>query len=250
MDVSVVGLGKIGLPLAVQAASRGHHVRGVDILPEVVAAVNAGEPPFPGEPDLTEKLTEVVADGWLQATTDTSSAVGASRVVVIVVPLVVDAQARPDFRHLDAASSAVGAALRPGTLVSYETTLPVGTTRGRLAPALAAASGLDLGRDIFVVHSPERVSSGSVFRDLRRYPKLIGALEPAGAERAREFYDEVLEFDERADLDRANGVWDLGSAEAAELTKLAETTYRDVQHRLRERASRGTPMASASTFTR
>src|SRR5690606_16678537 len=69
---------------------------------------------------------------------------------------------------------------------------------------------------------------GRVFADLRRYPKLIGALSPAGAARAREFYEAVLEFDQRPDLERGNGVWDLGSAEAAEMAKLAETTYRDV----------------------
>ena len=70
--------------------------------------------------------------------------------------------------------------------------------------------------------------TGRVFEDLRRYPKLIGALSQAGADRAREFYEAVLDFDERPDLPRANGVWDLGSAEASEMAKLAETTYRDV----------------------
>jgi nucleotide sugar dehydrogenase len=72
------------------------------------------------------------------------------------------------------------------------------------------------------------VYSGRIFRDLRAYPKLVGGLEPDGAKRAVEFYEAALQFDERPDLDRPNGVWDLGSAESAELAKLAETTYRDV----------------------
>jgi nucleotide sugar dehydrogenase len=72
------------------------------------------------------------------------------------------------------------------------------------------------------------VSSGTVFRDLRRYPKLVGGVDVPSAARAVAFYREVLEFDERPELPQANGVWDLGSAEAAELTKLAETTYRDL----------------------
>jgi nucleotide sugar dehydrogenase len=93
---------------------------------------------------------------------------------------------------------------------------------------LEEGSGLKEGVDFHVVFSPERVLTGRVFADLRRYPKLIGGLSPAGAERAREFYEAVLDFDERPDLDRANGVWDLGSTEASELAKLAETTYRDV----------------------
>jgi UDP-N-acetyl-D-glucosamine dehydrogenase len=89
-------------------------------------------------------------------------------------------------------------------------------------------SGLKESQDFFAVFSPERVLTGRVFQDLRRYPKLIGALSPEGADRARAFYEDVLTFDERPDLPRPNGVWDLGSPEASELAKLAETTYRDV----------------------
>ena len=225
---AVVGLGKIGLPLAAQIAGAGITVFGVDINPAVVALVAEGRPPFPGEPGLEERLGAAVAAGTLVPTTDTAAAVRASDVVIVVVPLVVDAEARPAFGAMDAATAVIGPALRPGTLVVYETTLPVGTTRGRFVPALAEASGLEPGRDLLVAHSPERVSSGTVFRDLRRYPKLVGGVDAASAARAVAFYEEVLEFDDRPDLPRPNGVWDVGSAEAAELTKLAETTYRDV----------------------
>ena len=76
--------------------------------------------------------------------------------------------------------------------------------------------------------SPERVLTGRVFADLRRYPKLVGGINQSSADQSIKFYNEVLDFDDRPDLNRANGVWDLGSAEAAELAKLAETTYRDV----------------------
>jgi nucleotide sugar dehydrogenase len=112
--------------------------------------------------------------------------------------------------------------------VSYETTLPVGTTRDRWAPMLAAGSGLRPGEDFQLVFSPERVLTGRVFADLRRYPKLVGGIDEASAARGVEFYASVLDFDTREDLPAPNGVWDLGSAEAAELAKLAETTYRDV----------------------
>jgi len=93
---------------------------------------------------------------------------------------------------------------------------------------LEEASGLTEGTDFHLVFSPERVLTGRVFADLRKYPKLVGGLSPEGAARAVDFYEQVLDFDERSDLARANGVWDLGSAEASELAKLAETTYRDV----------------------
>lgn len=223
-----MGLGKIGLPLAVQFAGRGHRVIGADIDGGTVGRVRSGVPPFPGEHDLAERLAEVVGSGALEATTDTASAVSASDVVVVVVPLYADARGNPEFSALDAATADVAAGLRPGTLVSYETTLPVGTTRGRLAAALEAGSGLRVGVDLFVVFSPERVSSGRVFADLARYPKLVGGVDPESGRRAAAFYAAGLQFDERPDLARPNGVWDLGSAEAAELAKLAETTYRDV----------------------
>ena len=166
--------------------------------------------------------------GLLTATTDTTGAVAESDVVVIVVPLVTGPAGEPDYSAIDAATAAVAAGLRPGTLVSYETTLPVHTTRRRFAPALSAGSGLSPGRDFALCHSPERVSCGRVLADLRRYPKLVGGIDADSGARAAVFYASVLDFDERPDLARPNGVWDLGSAEATELTKLAETTYRDV----------------------
>jgi nucleotide sugar dehydrogenase len=224
----VVALGKIGLPLAVQFAVKGHEVVGADIDERVVALVNDAVTPFPGEAGLEPKLKEAVASGLLSATTDTTGAVAGSDAVVIVVPLFVDAEGVPDFAGMDAATRAVAAGLRPGTLVSYETTLPVGTTRTRWAPMLERGSGLRAGGDFHLVFSPERVLTGRVFADLRRYPKLVGGIDPASARRGVAFYEAALDFDDRADLPRRNGVWDLGSAEAAELAKLAETTYRDV----------------------
>lgn len=228
MTITVVGLGKIGLPLAVQYASLGHRVIGADINPSVVADVNAGVEPFPGEFDLAPRLRALVEAGALSATTSTAEAVSASDAVVVVVPVAIDAAGIPDFRHMDGAVADIGGSVRPGTVVSFETTVPMGTTRGRFAPAIEAASGLREGVDMFVVYSPERVLTGRVFADLRRYPKLVGALNEAGGRRAIALYEAVLEFDDRPDLPRPNGVWDLGSAEAAELAKLAETTYRDV----------------------
>ena len=228
MQICVVALGKIGLPLAVQFASLGHKVIGADIDARLVDSVNAGVAPFPGEAGLQAKLTAVVGARLLSATTETTDAVTTSKVIVIVVPLFVDADGIPDFGSMDAATMAVATGLRPGSLVSYETTLPVGTTRNRWAPMLASGSGLAVGRDFHVVFSPERVLSGRVFADLRRYPKLVGGLDQESTRRGVEFYRTVLEFEERSDLPHANGVWDLGSAEAAEMAKLAETTYRDV----------------------
>jgi nucleotide sugar dehydrogenase len=228
MKIAVVALGKIGLPLAVQFASKGHEVVGVDVNQSVVDLVNAGQEPFPGEAHLQERLSELVLAGRLRATSDYADAVPGADAVVLVVPLFVDDEAKPDFGWMDAATRSLGEHLTAGTLVSFETTLPVGTTRDRWKPMLEEVSGLTEGRDFHLVFSPERVLTGRVFADLRKYPKLVGGLSAEGAARATAFYEAVLDFDERPDLVRPNGVWDLGSAEAAELAKLAETTYRDV----------------------
>jgi UDP-N-acetyl-D-glucosamine dehydrogenase len=219
MRAVVVALGKIGLPLAAQIARAGHEVVGCDIDPAVVDAVNAGEPPFPGEEGLAEALRETVADGRLSASTRTTDAVTAGPDLVIAVPpLAVDHRARPGWRALDAAVRAIGEGLQPETTVVVETTVPLGTTRGRVAPLLEQASGLIAERHFHLAFSPERVYSGRVFRDLATYPKLVGGLSTVGEERAVALYREFLDAE----------VWGMGSAEAAELAKLAETTYRDL----------------------
>jgi nucleotide sugar dehydrogenase len=228
MQIAVVALGKIGLPLAVQFAEKDHSVVGCDVNPQTVELVNKGIEPFPGETFLQEKLSVVVKASRLRATTDTASAVAEAEVVVIVVPLFVDADGVPDFGWMDAATRDVAKGLKKGTLVSYETTLPVGTTRNRFAKMLEDGSGLKAGTDFHLAFSPERVFTGRVFADLRRYPKLVGGLTDACGVAAEKFYAAVLDFDERTDLARPNGVWNLGTPEASEMAKLAETTYRDV----------------------
>jgi len=228
MKITVVAMGKIGLPLAVQFADKGHTVIGADVNAETVRMVNEGIEPFPGEKDLGSKLKSAVDAGLLSATTDTASAVSESEAVVVVVPLFVDESGVPDFGWMDAATLDIARGLKPGTLVSYETTLPVGTTRNRFAPMLSEASGLKAGEDFDLVFSPERVFTGRVFEDLRKYPKLVGGINDQSTKHGVEFYEQVLDFDERNDLAQPNGVWDLGTSEASELAKLAETTYRDV----------------------
>jgi UDP-N-acetyl-D-glucosamine dehydrogenase len=222
MRAVVVALGKVGLPLAARIALAGHEVVGADVDQRVVALVNDGQAPFPNEAGLPEALAATVADGRLRAVRDTAAAVAAGpELVVAVPPLVVDASARPDWGILDAVVADIGRGLRrsaPLTVVSIETTVPVGTTRGRVAPALEAASGLREGTDFHVVFSPERIFSGRAIADLDKYPKLVGGLTLEGEARGIELYASFLDAEVRG----------LGSAEAAELSKLAETTYRDI----------------------
>lgn len=230
MKIAVVGLGRVGLPLAVQCARAGHEVHGADLDPVVVDRVCQGVAPFDGEAMLEDYLADAVASSRLTATVDTSSAVLGCDVVLIIVPVRLDSRNEPDFSLVDLATTETARGLRKGhhTLVIYETTFPIGTTRERCTPQLESISGLTVEEDFHVAYSPERVLVGRVFADLRRYPKLVGGLSAAGTARARDFYERVLTFDTRKDLTRPNGVWELASAEAAEMAKLAETTYRDV----------------------
>ena len=220
MRVAVVGLGHIGLPLAVQYAGRGHEVVGSDRNPAIVEAINAGRSPHLDEQALVDRVPELVAAGRLRATTDNAAAVGGADVVVVIVPVVVDDARQIDFAPIDAATADIGRGLGAGTLVIYETTLPVGTTRERFAPMLSDASGLTADRDYFLAFSPERVLVGRVFLDLQRYPKIVGGIGPASTQRAVAFYEAALE--------PGTEVRAVTNAETAEMTKLAETTYRDV----------------------
>ena len=228
MTVTVVGLGKIGLPLAVQFARKGETVLGADINEETVDLINKGMEPFPEEANLQEYLAAVVTSGKLIASTSTAGCVEKSDVVVVVVPLFVNENAEPDFKAMDSATEEIAKGLQKGTLVAYETTLPVGTTRNRFTKILEKISGLTVGTDFYVVFSPERVLTGRVFADLRKYPKIVGGVSDKCSEIGEAFYTRVLDFDTRDDLNRKNGVWVLDSCESAEFVKLAETTYRDV----------------------
>jgi nucleotide sugar dehydrogenase len=214
----VVGLGKIGLALAAQYVSKGIPVYGADIDPMLVEIVNHGGVPPNSEEGLAGRVRAGVQDGLLQATRDTAAAVTDCNVVVVIVPLLVDERGNPDFRTLDAATAAIASGLRPGTLVIYETTLPLGTTRARFGPMLQEGSGLRAGEEFLLAFSPERVYVGRTFEDLRRYPKVVGGTTPEATEAASRFYATALD---------AN-VMTLPDSESAEFVKLAETTYRDV----------------------
>jgi len=218
--IAVIGLGHIGLPLAVQYAGRGHEVVGCDTAEWIVEAINAGRSPHDDEPALTERVPQLVRSGLLRATSDDAEGAREAQAVVVIVPVAVDERREIDFGAIDAATREIARGLQPRTLVVYETTLPVGTTRDRLGPMLASGSGLEVDRDLFLAFSPERVLVGRVLLDLRRYPKVVGGVSAESTRRAVAFYQAVL--------DEGTEVRAVANAETAEMTKLAETTYRDV----------------------
>lgn len=216
MNVSIVGVGKMGLPIAVWMASRGATVWACDKNPRVVEAIAAGTPEI-DEPGVHELLAEVLAAGRLRATTDTAAASAESDAVIVITPAVLTEDKGADLSNLEAASRDIARGLRPGTLVVYETTVPVGTTRERLAPILAD-SGLRPGEDFAVAYSPERVKSRFVMRHLDETPKVVGGLDRAATDRAAELYRDYL----------GAPVTEVETMEAAEFVKLAGMIYRDV----------------------
>jgi UDP-N-acetyl-D-mannosaminuronic acid dehydrogenase len=215
----VVGLGYIGLPTAATLASRGIAVTGVDIDSQIVAAVNAGEAYFP-EPDLDMLLRAATTLGKLRATGKPEPA----DAFIIAVPTPFKNDRSPDLCFIDAAADAISPVLAPGNVVILESTVPVGTT-ARLATRLAGQRP-DLrfpedaearSADVHVAHCPERVLPGSMVRELIENDRVIGGLTEACAEHAEAVYRVFL-----------RGTPFRTDAATAELVKLVENAYRDV----------------------
>ncbi|GER86359.1 nucleotide sugar dehydrogenase [Dictyobacter vulcani] len=217
-SIAVVGLGKIGLPLAVQYARHGYKVIGCDSNSQVVERLYAGESHIQEEPSLSSEVPQLVYAGLLSATTNIAKAIREVDVVVVIVPVGIDSEHQVDTTQIDAATSAIGANLQPGTLVIYETTLPVGTTARHLRTLLEQTSQLQAGTDFYLAYSPERVSSGTIFHDLRAYPKVVGGIDVESTTRTIAFYRSVLDAE----------IIPMASTDEAEFVKLIEATYRDV----------------------
>ena len=168
--VAVVGMGKIGLPLAapVRGGRVARHRRGRPAA-TWCDTLNAGRVHFAEEPGLAERIAAAHAAGRFEATLSHAEAAARADVVVMIVPLMLSDEQLPDYRMIDPATDAVAVGLRPGTLVIYETTVPVGDTRRRFGPALERGSGLASGdgdAGFLLAFSPERVFSGRIFHDL------------------------------------------------------------------------------------
>jgi UDP-N-acetyl-D-mannosaminuronate dehydrogenase len=131
LQITVFGLGKIGLPLAVQYASKGHKVFGIDVNEKLITDLESGICPISGEEELAIKLKTVLENKNLQVTLDSSTAVSLSDAIVVVVPLYVSSSGEPQFDALDNVTDIISKSLKKDTVICYETTVPVGTTKNR-----------------------------------------------------------------------------------------------------------------------
>lgn len=217
MRITVVGGGRMGLPLACVFGKHGAFVTVADVKASLVADINAGTCPYE-EPGLRKLLNELHVAGRLRATTNTAEAASTADAVVIIVPALLTSDRQIDFRILSEASAEVGKGLRRGALVVYETTVTVGGTRCHLIPVLEANSGMKAGTDFRVAYSPERVKANLVLSRLETTPKVVGGLDAASREAAVALYRDYL----GAPVD------DVGTLEAAESAKLMGMLYRDV----------------------
>jgi len=230
-SLAVVGLGRVGTPLALLAAARGVDVVGLDVDPLRVRMLDEGTDPFGDEEGLGAILHAARSAGRFHATTDPASAIDRARWIVVAVPLWLDPDKEPNFDVLDTAVETIAEHINPGTTVIFETTQPVGTTSTRHARRLSDMTGHKVGEDIFVAFSPERIKVGHVLRDLERYPKIVGGVDDVSTLNAAALYRSFIP-----------DVWTVKNAETAEFIKLAETAYRDVNialaHELADAADR------------
>lgn len=220
MKICVVGMGYIGLPTAAMLASRGHEVVGYDVNEQVVAAINAGRPHFQ-EPDLQMLMSAAIETGKLKATTRPESA----DYFIIAVPTPVKPGGAPDMSYVDSAAVSIAPVLTAGCTVILESTSPVGSTEA-LAEALAKARP-DLtfpgykddtcSADVAVCHCPERILPGQMLRELVSNDRIIGGLTSSCAQKALVLYKSF-----------AMGAFYITDSRAAELVKLSENAFRDV----------------------
>jgi UDP-N-acetyl-D-glucosamine dehydrogenase len=209
--LGVVGLGYVGLPLAVEFGAEGFTVTGIDISPERVNELNRGSSYIQDVP--TAQLAPLVASGRLKATTD-FSVISELDTVNICVPTPLRKTKDPDMSYIDAACREIAQYLHPGMLIVLESTTYPGTTDEFVLPMLER-SGLKVGEDFFLCFSPERVDPGNPQFQTRNIPKVVGGITPACTEVARRFYGQAL--------DR---VVPVGSTRVAEMVKLLENTFR------------------------
>lgn len=219
MKVAVIGLGYVGIPVAALLADAGNKVVGLDIVPEKVALLNKGRNPLGGkERVLNRMIRENVRKKRLRATLDYSACESAKAVIVAVETPINDKTKDPNYKPLRAALKSLGANIRENTLVSIESTMSPGSMEKIVKPVLERNSGLKVGKNLFLVHAPERLTAGKLLHNLIKLDRVIGAEDPKSKRAALRLYSMFTE----GELHTTSWV-------TAEVAKTAENAYWDVQ---------------------
>ncbi|HPF08623.1 MAG TPA: nucleotide sugar dehydrogenase, partial [Candidatus Cloacimonadota bacterium] len=214
VKIGVVGLGYVGLPMAVTVAKKGYEVLGFEVSKYAIEHVNKGENYIGDVAD--EDLKQVVSAGKLSATADYQR-MQEVNVVLIAVPTPLDLYHQPDTTYIEKSTKAMAAHLQEGTLVVLESTTYPGTTREIIVPELEKA-GLKVGETVFIAFSPERVDPGNETYKTHNTPKVVGGMTPACNEVAKLFYESILDAP----------VALVSSPEVAEMEKIYENTFRNI----------------------
>jgi len=212
--VGVVGLGYVGLPLAVEKAKAGYTVIGFDVQAKRVDAVNAGEN-YIGD-IIDSELDELVKSGKLRATADYAEMANVDA-VAICVPTPLDIYKQPNTSYVESSSQDIAKYLHKGMLIVLESTTYPGTTEELIKPTLES-SGLEVGKDFFLAYSPERVDPGNKDFNTKNTPKVVGGVTEQCTEVAAALYGSVLESD----------VHRVSSPAVAEMEKILENTFRNI----------------------
>ncbi len=215
MKVGVIGLGYVGLPLAVEKAKAGFKTVGFDIQEEKVNLVNRGEN-YIGDV-VGSDLARLVDEGYLVATGDFSF-IKDMDFIAICVPTPLDRHQQPDISFVKDSAAEVARYLTKDTIVVLESTTYPGTTRELVKPILERGSGLECGKDFYLAFSPERVDPGNLFYKTKNTPKVVGGIGKDATETAAAMYRAVLDGE----------VLEVSSPDVAEMEKILENTYRNI----------------------
>lgn len=213
--VGVVGLGYVGLPLAVEKAKAGFRTIGFDVQEEKVKLVNSGTN-YIGDV-VNEDLKQLVSEGKLTATSDFSFVKDVD-FIAICVPTPLDSHQQPDISYVKSSTEAISEHLSKDTMVVLESTTYPGTTEELILPILESGSGLKCGEDFYLGFSPERVDPGNAFYKTKNTPKVVGGVGADATEVIAAMYEAVLDSE----------VFRTSSPAVAEMEKILENTYRNI----------------------
>lgn len=211
-SICVIGIGYVGLPTAAVFASKGHKVVGFDVNEKAVNALNRGEIIIE-EPGLGDLVKKAVEDGKLSAQTTCPEDCD---VYIIAVPTPINEDKTANMKYVEAATRSIAPCVRAGNIVILESTSPPKTVEDIMLPILKE-TGLELGEELFVAHSPERILPGKVIEELRTNSRIVGGINQKSSDEVKKVYESIVE-----------GEIFITTSTTAEMCKLIENTFRDV----------------------